>query len=515
MALDPSIALGVRPLEVPNQLAQYGQLAQIQNAQRQGEVAQMQLEQLKQDRVEMLGFQKHLVDSGGTPDLKQFATMLLKSPKHYEKGVEMMQKLQEQEKFETMGRKLYPELFGAAPPATGAMPMAAPAGAMPMAAPTARPSGTLGSGTFGMMPEPVNNLAPPSAAPAAPSNALVARVGKTPDQLRKEIMLFGGSNAPGAKNMVDMLKAQLTESLKQTDTQREMQALGLPLTPEGFKQYTALKQPAPQPVELTRALADRDKLIALGRPPNDPDVMAYTKLINKLTTHTPSAQQNVYAFTPASVEAQKQFVQAAADERKVLRNAPDTLTNIDAAIKLIPSASTFMGKGGEPLLAAASFLNNRLGFGISTQGVTDATVLRTRLFEGILDNLKKLDSQPSQEQQRVLSEALGNLGTDPAALEQILNRIGETVRSRVDRFNTDVTDAETRGVKFPFTPQIKLPAPKFAPGAAAAQIPGQGPAPAPAIPPAAIDLLKSGKGTDAQFDAIFGAGAAKRARGGN
>jgi hypothetical protein len=252
MALDPNIALGVRPLEVPNQLAQYGQLAQIQNAQRQGEVAQMQLEQLKQDRVEMQAFQKHLVDNGGNPDLKQFATMLLKSPKHYEKGVEMMQKLQEQEKFETMGRKLYPELFGAAP--AGAGPMGAPpvAGAMPMAAPTARPSGALGSGTFGMMPEPVNNLAPPSAAPAAPSNALIAPVGKTPDQLRKEIMLFGGSNAPGAKNMVDMLKTQLTESLKQTDTQREMQSLGLPLTPEGFKQYIALKQAPPTQTDLRK-----------------------------------------------------------------------------------------------------------------------------------------------------------------------------------------------------------------------------------------------------------------------
>jgi hypothetical protein len=239
MALDPSIALGIRPLEIPNQLAQYAQMAQVENAQRQGEVAQMQLEQLKQDRVEMLGFQKFLADSGDNPDLKQFATRLLRSPKHYEKGVEMMQKLQEQEKFETMGRKLYPELFGAAP--AGAAPMGAPpvAGAMPMAAPTARPSGALGSGTFGMMPEPVNNLAP---APAAPSNALVAPAGKTPDQLRKEIILFGGSNAPGAKNMVDMLKAQLTESLKQTDTQREMQSLGLPLTPEGFKQYKALSQ---------------------------------------------------------------------------------------------------------------------------------------------------------------------------------------------------------------------------------------------------------------------------------
>jgi hypothetical protein len=43
MALDPNIALGVRPLEVPNQLAQYGQLAQIQNAQNQNALAQYQL----------------------------------------------------------------------------------------------------------------------------------------------------------------------------------------------------------------------------------------------------------------------------------------------------------------------------------------------------------------------------------------------------------------------------------------------------------------------------------------
>jgi hypothetical protein len=33
MALNPNIALGVRPLELPNQLAQYGQLQQIMAAQ--------------------------------------------------------------------------------------------------------------------------------------------------------------------------------------------------------------------------------------------------------------------------------------------------------------------------------------------------------------------------------------------------------------------------------------------------------------------------------------------------
>jgi hypothetical protein len=41
MALDPNISLGVRPiqLEMPNPLAQYGQIAQIQNAQNQNQLA--------------------------------------------------------------------------------------------------------------------------------------------------------------------------------------------------------------------------------------------------------------------------------------------------------------------------------------------------------------------------------------------------------------------------------------------------------------------------------------------
>ena len=43
MALDPNIALGVRPMELANPLAQYSQVAQIQNAQNQNQLAQFQL----------------------------------------------------------------------------------------------------------------------------------------------------------------------------------------------------------------------------------------------------------------------------------------------------------------------------------------------------------------------------------------------------------------------------------------------------------------------------------------
>ena len=43
MALNPNIALGVRPLEIANPLAQYGQVAALQSAQNQNQLAQYQL----------------------------------------------------------------------------------------------------------------------------------------------------------------------------------------------------------------------------------------------------------------------------------------------------------------------------------------------------------------------------------------------------------------------------------------------------------------------------------------
>lgn len=333
------------------------------------------------------------------------------------------------------------------------------------------------SGAGGAVATPVsmtNNLGtplPPAGAPPMPFSA-----GAAPPQGNP----LGNNRLSQIENRLIELrqfpnagKQEREELVKERDRLMTPHIVGTNLvTLGGGVAYTAPEKIAPI-AESPLAKLQRE-MAAL--PPNDPRRTEYAAMIRKETTNPPGTNVNVNTFTPASVEAQKQFVQTATDERKVLRNAPDTLKNLEAAKKLIPTASTFMGKGGEPLLAAASFLNNRLGFGISTQGVTDATVLRTRLFEGILDNLKKLDSQPSQEQQRVLAEALGNLGTDPAALEQILNRIGETVRDRVDRFNTDVTEAETRGVKFPFKPQITLPSFTPPPPSGASLIPGSTPA---------------------------------------
>ena len=175
---------------------------------------------------------------------------------------------------------------------------------------------------------------------------------------------------------------------------------------------------------------------------------------------------------PASEEAQKEFMKSSRLSYDTLKTAPALLTNIEEAKKLIPSAKGFMGPGGEPLLKAASFLNSRLGASIDTKGVTDASELRSRLFSGVIENLRKLDAQPTAGQQQALQDAIGNLGTDPTALPRILDSISDSLRQKVGAYNEEVTNAEARGVKFPYKPQIKLPEPQTP---NAARIPGAGP----------------------------------------
>lgn len=166
---------------------------------------------------------------------------------------------------------------------------------------------------------------------------------------------------------------------------------------------------------------------------------------------------NIQSFTPASEEAQKDFIKSARTTYDQLKTVPSQLENIRQAKQLVAGAKGFMGPAGESLLTAAKFLNNRVGMSIDVQGIKNAEELRSRIFFNIMENLKKLDAQPSQMQQIIMMESLGNLGTDPQALPRILDAYAGLLQSRTKLYNEEVSGAEKRGVKFPYDPQIKLP----------------------------------------------------------
>jgi len=96
MALDPNIALGVRPLqlEMPNQLAQYAQISQIQNAQQANRLNEMQMAEYERARLEEEGTRNFL----GKADLTDpnVRTQLL--TKYGKAGREIYKNLSEVEK---------------------------------------------------------------------------------------------------------------------------------------------------------------------------------------------------------------------------------------------------------------------------------------------------------------------------------------------------------------------------------------------------------------------------------
>ena len=193
MPLDPNIALGVKPLEVANPLTQFAQIAQLQNYQNQNQVAQMQFEKMRQHENYLTKMNEAISKNGG-PDLLTAAKLMAQNP---DPNVQMhgIQMLQAQQELADYNKR-----YGSPTQATGGYGGAA----APM------PSGALGSGTYGVFPEPAANALAPKTAPVPSQNALV-----DVDALRQKLMdLSRYPTVPAAKVEAGIIQKQLDEAMK-------------------------------------------------------------------------------------------------------------------------------------------------------------------------------------------------------------------------------------------------------------------------------------------------------------
>ena len=197
MAVDPSISLGVKPLQVSDPLAQYAQVAQLQGFQNQSQVAQMQMAKMQQNERYLANMREAIINNGGPADMEMAAKFMATHPTDANAQAAGLQMLQAQQELKAFNSK-----YGSTARATGGF-----GGGVP--------SGALGSGTYGITP-------PPMQAPMqAPMNALAPQTAPSSNALtdvnalRQELFdLSQYPNVPQAKLRAGIIQEQLKEASK-------------------------------------------------------------------------------------------------------------------------------------------------------------------------------------------------------------------------------------------------------------------------------------------------------------
>jgi len=177
---------------------------------------------------------------------------------------------------------------------------------------------------------------------------------------------------------------------------------------------------------------------------------------------------NVQNQLPFKEQIQKGMAEDLVKNYSTLKNAPTEIKNLDKVIDLAKSPA-YLGSGAEAKLAITKFFNNNLGTSVNADKVANTEEMRSALFQSTMENLKKVDAQPSQMQQQIMQQAFGTIGTDPSAIPKIVAVYKDILTNKVMEHNARVSESETGAAKieYPYNIKIKLPEEVKAPVAGA------------------------------------------------
>jgi hypothetical protein len=214
--------------------------------------------------------------------------------------------------------------------------------------------------------------------------------------------------------------------------------------------------------------------IALGLPRNpatwtQQERQAATNYEFSLKTAGANRQNiNVQNQLPFKEQIQKGMAEDLVKNYSTLKNAPTEIKNLDKVVELAKSPA-YLGSGAEAKLAITKFFNNNLGTSVNADKVANTEEMRSALFQSTMENLKKVDAQPSQMQQQIMQQAFGTIGTDPSAIPKIVAVYKDILTNKVMEHNARVSESETGAAKieYPYNIKIKLPEEVKAPVAGA------------------------------------------------
>jgi len=167
---------------------------------------------------------------------------------------------------------------------------------------------------------------------------------------------------------------------------------------------------------------------------------------------------NVQNQLPFNEQVQQKMGEDLIKEYSNLKSIPSQIQNLDRVEKLSASPA-YLGSGAEAKLAVTKFFNNNLGTNVNADKVVNTEEMRSALFQSTMENLKKVDAQPSQMQQQIMQQAFGTIGTDPAAIPKIVSVYKDILISKANEHNTRVKQSEEgpAKMKYAYDITVKLP----------------------------------------------------------